>query len=383
MADGKTRVAVVGCGGRMSVLLEDLLDRYEDSITIASLCDPNETALGIAKKRLGYNGPVTTDYRKAIAAPGVTWVLVGSRNDLHAAHCVAAFEAGKDVFCEKPIAITVEQCERIREAHRRSQTRFATGFVLRFHPVFVALEREVRAGTLGKLVSLEANETLRPGHGGYIMRNWRRFKRFSGGHLLEKGCHDIDLIQWLVGSLPHRVAAFAGTDIYVPENRTVGEKLAQEADDPSLFTSWSSWEDVDPFTSDKDIDDNLVAIMEFRNGVRVCFHHNSLDAMQPRGMHICGLEGTAELDVRSDKLAIRRVGRQNMDIQLPERGRGGHGGTDGPLVDELAGCMMSDAQPRIPGEEGIRSAVICLAIEEARTTGTVVDCEQYWKRFGL
>lgn len=53
----------------------------------------------------------------------------------------------------------------------------------------------------------KADELLSPSHGGYIMRNWRRFREQSGPHLLEKCCHDIDILNWIVGSLPSKVAA--------------------------------------------------------------------------------------------------------------------------------------------------------------------------------
>lgn len=52
-------------------------------------------------------------------------------NDMHAAHCLAAFAAGKHVFCEKPLAVTVQQCDEIIQAQKASGKHFATGFVLR------------------------------------------------------------------------------------------------------------------------------------------------------------------------------------------------------------------------------------------------------------
>ncbi len=373
--------AAVGVGARLRTLVEDLLEQHGNQIELKSVCDHNQTALEIACDTFDFQGPATTDYREAIATPGVEWVLIGSRNDLHADHCVEAFNAGKHVFCEKPLAITIDQCEAIRSAHRAAGTHFATGFVLRYAPVFVELRRQIQDGTLGKLISLEANETLRPGHGGFIMCNWRRHRKYSGPHILEKCSHDIDLIQWLVQSLPARVSAFGGCDIYTPENQETGKRLAEESGNPDLWTDWPSREDVEPFTSDKDIDDNLVAILEFRNGFRACFHQNSCDALQPRRMHVCGVEGTAEVDVRKSDLIIRRMGAaENVDLQLPQTGRGGHGGTDGLIVDDLARSMTTGQAPRVSGEEGFRSAVTCLAIDEARRTGNVVDLTPYWQR---
>jgi predicted dehydrogenase len=57
------------------------------------------------------------------------------------------------------------------------------------------------------------------------MRNWRRHKNLSGPHILEKCCHDIDLINWIVESLPSKVCAFGGNNIFTKENNMIKEKL--------------------------------------------------------------------------------------------------------------------------------------------------------------
>ena len=57
------------------------------------------------------------------------------------------------------------------------------------------------------------------------MRNWRRHKNLSGPHVLEKCCHDIDLLNWIVDSLPSKVSAFGGNDIFITENNHIKEKL--------------------------------------------------------------------------------------------------------------------------------------------------------------
>lgn len=303
--------AAIGVGGRLRGLVADLLATHSDKVHLTALCDNSSEALAIARKKLGFEGTTTVNVDEAIATTGTEWVLVGSRNDLHAQQCMKAFAAGKHVFCEKPLATTIDDCIAIRAAQRRAGTKLMLGFVLRYHPLFRELHRIIEAGALGRIVSMEANETLDPGHGGYVMRNWRRLRRYSGPHVLEKGCHDMDLMQWLLDSLPTRVAAFGGCNIFVPENRELADQIAKEAGKPDLWTSWGAWEDLDPFTSDKDIDDNLVAILEYRNGTRATWHQNACDEMRPRGMHMCGLKATVDLDLRKNKLDILPIGQEN------------------------------------------------------------------------
>lgn len=70
---------------------------------------------------------------------------------------------------------------------------------------------------IGDIISLEFNETLHYEHGGYIMGDWRRLEEPSGGMLLEKCCHDFDLINWIVGSRAKKVASFGGLNFFVPK----------------------------------------------------------------------------------------------------------------------------------------------------------------------
>lgn len=96
---------------------------------------------------------------------------------------------------------------------------------------------------------MEFNETLKPDHGGYIMGDWRRRTDLSGGHLLEKTCHDFDLVNWILNSKPKKVASFGGLDFFTPENE---ERLK----DHPAYDSWPGLVKMNPFTSDKDIIDN-------------------------------------------------------------------------------------------------------------------------------
>lgn len=85
-----------------------------------------------------------------------------------------------------------------------------------------------------------------------------------------------------------RVASFGGLDVFVPENRPIDDN------DRLLYNSWDAWEKVDPFESEKDIEDNQVAILEYKNGVRVSFHTNSNCSIKHRRLLICGTKGTLE-----------------------------------------------------------------------------------------
>ena len=317
------------------------------------------------------------DFNDLLARDDIDWVLIGSKNYLHAGHCIKAFEAGKHVFCEKPLATTIEDCNKIHESHKKSGKLFETGFVLRHAPLYSTIHKMVNIDKkLGKIISVEANETLYPGHGGYIMRNWRKDIKESGPHILEKCCHDIDILSWIIGSVPSYVSAFGGTDIYIPENAPEDEKVRD------LYKTWSqAYDDVDPFESEKTIEDNLVTIMQFRNGVRCSFHTNSNTAWSERRIFICGTKGTIEADLVQNTIKWQVIGESKQEIILKTTGL--HGGGDIRIIEDLVKCMIENSLPKTSAEQGFISAIICLSIDEARRKNQVVDLEPIWNQFNI
>lgn len=105
--------------------------------------------------------------------------------------------------------------------------------MLRYAPIYRKAKELLDSGKLGRLIAIDGNENISPEHGGYIMCNWRRLTKFAGPHILEKCCHDLDLINWFVGSLPSRVASFGGRNFFIPENEKLMEKYGKKT-----FCSW-------------------------------------------------------------------------------------------------------------------------------------------------
>ena len=397
-------MAVLGTGHRALSIVTRLLRLADDKVNLV-LYDESSEALEIAQEVLaGAVGgarvgclAIANDLDEAVHHPGVQWVLVASKNYLHKHYCLAALKAGCHVFCEKPLATTIEDCVSIRDAAAEAGGIFMTGFVLRYAQLYSRVKVLVDEGFLGKIVSLEANELLLPDHGGYIFRNWRRFKEQSGPHISEKCAHDIDIINWILNSVATKVSAFGGNDIFTQANKAAADKLQEEESHemyPKLYYGWPAWENVDPFTTEKSVEDNVVAILQYRNGVHATFHTNCCSALSKRRLLICGVEGTLEADLMKGTLVAKRMSRtgaRKIQENLPS---GMHGGGDDYIVGELWEAMIHTAQgdrkatgtsfkPKASIEHCFISTITCLAIDEARENGTVVDLEKYWARLNV
>ncbi|MBL8992871.1 MAG: Gfo/Idh/MocA family oxidoreductase, partial [Spirochaetia bacterium] len=179
----KVQVGVIGCGQRLQFLTKIL--GAEQGVEFSGAWDPNaENAKKLLTSAGSPEGRVYDSYQELVADPKIDWIMVGSPNVFHKEHILAGFAAGKHVFTEKPLATRIEDCVSINEAHERSGKLFATGFVLRYSPLYRKAKEILTSGALGKIVSIDANENIAPDHGAYIMVNWRRHRELSGPHIL-------------------------------------------------------------------------------------------------------------------------------------------------------------------------------------------------------
>jgi predicted dehydrogenase len=376
------KIGLIGCGGRLRGLMKEFLTNSEQ-LKIVAVYDKDERSVAKAKEELNPELVAYDSLDKLVNDPEIEWVMIGSWNCYHREHAIAAFEAGKNVFCEKPLATNLEDCLAIREAWKKSGKKFVIGFTLRYSAHYHKIKELIDNGEIGKLVSVEFNETLGFNHGGYIHGDWRRLEKFAGTHLLEKCCHDIDLANWIFGGRASRVASFGGVDFFKPENAHYIEKVGKDENGKDAYCTWPGLVSENPFTSEKDVIDNQIALIEYDNGVRATFHTNCNAGIPERRMYILGTEGAIRADVIPGIIEMQKIGF-NEELKKIDAGvSGGHGGGDIILCQKLAETIIDDTVPYTTLEDGLTSAITCFGIDEAMKTGKVIDMNPWWDKAGL
>lgn len=381
-------LGLIGCGARLTGVIENVLKGTQD-VRVVALCDPSPIALQQCRDRLGCpEARVYGDHCDLSRDPTVDWVCVGSWNCFHKEHILRALAAGKHVFAEKPLVTTLEDAIELKSAVESAKGLFSMGFVLRYAPFYQRVKELLDEGVLGRPISFEFNETLGFNHGGFIMQDWRRLRENAGTHLLEKCCHDIDLMNWLIGSVPVRAASFGGLDFFTPANARHVERLGKDKDGRDAYSTWQYFgiytreHKLNPFTTDKDIVDNQVAILEYANRVRATFHSDMNTAIGERRFYVCGTEGTLRGDVATGKIEWQRIGFDT-ERHTEQTASGGHGGADGILADALRDSIVNGTKPLVSLEDGMKASVACFGIDAALDTGTVVDLRPMWARVGV
>jgi predicted dehydrogenase/threonine dehydrogenase-like Zn-dependent dehydrogenase len=143
-----------------------------------------------------------TDYSEILNDPEIQAVVIVSRNPQHASQALAALRAGKNVFVEKPMALTQQECRDLYQAVEESRKQLTVGFNRRFAPTYLSLKKQLAQRSGPAVVNCRVNS---PGiSGSYWMAD-----PAIGGAILGEACHFIDLLYWLLDSEPVEVTAYS------------------------------------------------------------------------------------------------------------------------------------------------------------------------------
>jgi UDP-N-acetyl-2-amino-2-deoxyglucuronate dehydrogenase len=191
----KLKFGIVGCGR--------VAQRHAQHIhtlgELVAVCDViEEKARALAAK---YGAAAYPSIEELLQkTPPADVVAVCTPNGLHAAHTIMALEAGSHVICEKPMALTVDDCEAMIRAAEKAHRKLFIVKQNRFNPPVVAVKKLLDEGRLGTIYSIELN-CFWNRERTYYEGSWRGTKALDGGTLFTQFSHFIDLIHWMVGDI--------------------------------------------------------------------------------------------------------------------------------------------------------------------------------------
>lgn len=372
------RIGVVGLGHRAAMVLRFLKQPLPE-LEVMGYVDPQPCGLEPLREKVKV-GESYPDIQALLAAKP-EFLFIASPNHLHLEHIRAGLEAGMRMFVEKPIVITPEQTFELAELlAKHGPAQVQVGLVLRYARHMRDLRASMQEGLLGEIISMEANEHIAPYHGAFFMRDWRRLAKYSGGFMLEKCCHDLDIYNMIANSRPLRVASFGGRGAFTPAN-------APGADEDSAVyqEKRSFWEAApDPFSSDGDIVDNQVAIIEYANGARLAFHTNTNVPDEHRRFCVVGTKGMAEGDFGRGFLKITDA-RTRQTIHDHDytgyQGDACHYGADELMAQDLADYLRGTSEELpVAAVDCLEAGLAAMAIDQARASGQVVSLQEWWDR---
>lgn len=231
-AADRVRTGMIGIGNRGSLLLKTVL--AESRANVVALCDTKPDRLDRAATAAAADHPSTTpDYRRLLERKDVDAVFIATPCYLHAEMATAALQAGKHVYCEKPLATTAEAVRDMLRTVRAAHSVFMVGLQRRSDPGLRQLVDKIHAGAAGKIVFIQAQrhaaEDFSPkGSSG----DWIFDAKRSGDVIVEQAIHNLDQCNWVAQSHPERAAGFGGA-LLSPDNppgRTITDGYAVNFD---------------------------------------------------------------------------------------------------------------------------------------------------------
>ena len=371
------RVVTAGIGLRAGHVLTTLKDAMPE-VEIVGFYDPQPTYLDM----IGLETPRYDSVADMLVQAKPDLYCVFSPNLFHLDHIRLGLQAGVQVFTEKPVVVSIDETLELARllAKHGGVNRCMVGLVLRYSQHMVDLRVALKAGLLGQIVSLEANEHIAPYHGAFFMRDWRRMVDLSGGFLLEKCCHDIDIYNMVTGSRPQRVASFGGRKSYVPANAPASNEEAQ-----IFHVKKSVWNSVDDaFHSDGDIIDYQTAILQYESGASLAFHTNLNAPDEHRRFCVMGTHGMAEGDfVRGYLRITARDGTRLADHDYTQGSAtmGAHYGADEMMCADIAKYLRGQsAGLPVSILDAMEAGIAAIAVDQARDSGQMVDLTDTWAK---
>jgi len=319
------RVCLVGCGNMGTQLARQAVT--VPGVVLAAVVDLAEERARSLASELGCGS--YAGLRDCLARERPDAVIVATPNYTHRDVTVAACEQGKHVFCEKPMALTLRDCDDMIRAAREAGVKLMIGHVMRFMTGFELMKGAIEAGEIGEPILAQV---LRTSWGGQY-RGWRLDRRLVGGVVFESSIHEIDAVRWLVGDV-EAVFARAG--------RLAGHEALG------------------------DLEDSVLALWRFRSGVLGTFESGLAWRMGDHRVKVCGRLGAACLDFAAKTVTVKGKGGP--------RSAPRHEGE--PAVkrelQHFVHCIVGDEEPLTSGREGRAAVEIALAMMRSAEAGREV-----------
>jgi predicted dehydrogenase len=382
MPSTQLRIGVIGCSGRGGIA-RHWHDPQGRSVVVAGADTDAKNLAAFPEVVANKDVALVADYRALLDRKDIDAIAVCTPDWLHEEQAVAALAAGKHVFCEKPLAITIEGCDRILAAQRRSGRKLMIGFNMRYMPIFRTMKEIIDSGAIGEIKAVWVRHFV--GHGGnFYFHDWHATRQNGTGLLLQKGSHDIDMIHWLTGRYTRRVTAFGGLDYFggerpndltcpvCPDKETCVER---QSDDHTRVQC--------AFRQEVDVEDNNMVLMQLEGGAKAAYLQCHFTPDYHRNYTIIGTEGRLENSEPEMKVWLK-TRRSNSYRELADRTydikplSGTHGGADPIICKDFVDMALDGKEPIAPALAGRMSvAVGCRASESLRQGGVPLDVPGY------
>ena len=408
------KYVLIGAGSRGSVYGTWA---HENGIEIAAIAERRPDRLAEAAKQ--WNVPEERCFSDAdgLFALGkiADAAIIATMDRDHYGHVMQALSCGYDIVLEKPISPDPKECLEIENKANALGKKITVCHVLRYTNFWSMLKEIIDSGELGKIVAIKHSENIGNFHmaHSFVRGNWRN-DRLSSPIILQKSCHDLDILLWLTGAHCTKVAAFGTLSYFKEANAPAGSSdrccTCSAADNcrfeakkcylPTLGT-WPTdvvcLEQTEEaleealktgpygrcvYRCDNNVCDHMSMILEFDNGVTATFSLTAQTSPCHRDIHIMCEDGEILADDGKRQILVRKHVSSPGDT-FEERiinirtNASGHGGGDAGIMEDFTASLSAGESTRSAISASVESHMMAFAMERSRLTGEAITLENF------
>ncbi len=410
------KFALIGAGQRGMIYATYAYEKA--GAEIVAVVDINSEKRTIAKEKFNIPNDRVFDNTKDFFALGkiADAVIIATMDRDHYCQAMTAMDIGYDILLEKPISPDVRECLEIREKAKEKNVTVVVCHVLRYTRFFSAIKEVIDSGELGKVVTIQHAENVGNFHmaHSFVRGNWRN-SDISSPIIMQKSCHDMDILLWLVGSNARKISSFGNLSFFKKENAPEGSTercLECPCADTCRFDGKKAYlpikgewpatvlteDQTDEgilkalkegpygrcvFRCDNNVCDNQVTDIEFENGVTATFHLSGFSNQMHRTIKVMCENGDIVGDDAEDFITVNKYSSNYLyegeKRKIPVNNEEGfHGGGDYRLTMDFLSALEHKGEVvniRSGIEQSVESHLMAYAAEQSRLSGEVFNME--------
>ena len=404
---------LIGAGARGQIYAR-YAQEHPEELRIMAVAEPKADRRALMCRAYGIPADrAFSNWEDLLARPQMAdAALICTLDDMHTEPTLAALKQGYHVLLEKPMSNSETECRAIAAAAEEAQRVLSVCHVLRYTPFYRTIKQLIDDGQVGEVASLSQVENVGYWHHAhsFVRGNWRCSEQTSP-MILQKSCHDMDILLWLsgqrctqvssFGSLHHFDAAHAPQDAPLRCTDGCPHSVVCPYDAGKIYLTDNVGWPTDMLTTDlsregrlkalregpygrcvyhcdNDVVDRQVVNLEFDNGAVAGFTMTAFTTDMARQLKVCGTKGQITADMNANTVSLHRFGESGpREITLetpPQTNNYGHGGGDYYLMRDFVRAVQSGGDGNLSyARVSLQSHLICFAAERSRVERRIVE----------
>ncbi|MEG0963703.1 MAG: Gfo/Idh/MocA family oxidoreductase [Lachnospiraceae bacterium] len=414
----RLKIALAGLGSRGKDTYAPTAKLFPDKMEIVAIADIDPAKVENVAET--YHIPKEACFASAeelLAQEKLADVMfITTQDRQHVGHAIPALRKGYHLLLEKPISPDLDECREIVKVAQECNRKVIVCHVLRYTPIYSKLKEVIESGVAGDIVSVMSIENVGWWHQAhsFVRGNWRDSNTTSP-MILQKCCHDMDLLLWLTGKTCDSVSSYGSTYLFKEENAPKGaahrcmdgckvkdtcpydaEKIYMYNKKIGVATGHTEWPlDVVAlhpteesimeaiktgpygrcvYHCDNNVVDHQIVNMNMTDGSTISHTMCAFTATGSRYEKFMGTKAEIVADMKANTISITEFGKDTkvIDVTKIATDFSGHGGGDNRMVEELLDMIIEEKEPNnrtTSVEQSVESHYVALAAEKSRLAG--------------